>query len=305
MARRYTPNQLEYRKQIKRIRKALSTLRKQGYDVSQLAEKYTLDLPNRVTQKMLRELRETKPKDLKQQAQFVGYYPKKGTPLSVSPETYAQEPVTYLPTLPPSSLQLEPEIETLFETAIEQPEEPIDLTPDYTGEPIELPFYEDEGETYEETPDTEEIEETDDEEPSIQVIETDTEVLYVDGETGEIIDRVTRMDTEPLDLSEQAIEYLRDLARRFNPTFEQQINNVIDQMITEKGMQAVADAFTETINERPSLLQLLASPQEHYNAMRAIISDICERLDIDDKSREIFRDIATRESMSDMERYGV
>ena len=48
MAKRLTDNQKEYLKQIKRIRKALSKLRTQGYDVSELAKKYTKDLPNRI-----------------------------------------------------------------------------------------------------------------------------------------------------------------------------------------------------------------------------------------------------------------
>ena len=315
MAKRYTPNQLEYLKQIRRIRKALSALRRQGYDVSELAHKYTNELPKRVTEKTIEKLKATKPKDLKKEATYIGFTPKKSTPLQVKPTDYNADTVTYLPPstqpLAPSSFILTPQEETLFEQPVVKEEDITTPTEPPYQEPTEyIPEIETEYETYpeeyEEVYNEEYIPEEPvvPEEPQIDIIETDTEVIYVDTTTGEIIDRVTRIDkSDVIDLSEIAIENLRELASHFSPQVSENINNIIDKMIQQKGTKAVADAFTEQTQERPSLLQLLSSAYTKYKAMALIVSDLCERLEIPDMSREIMRDIVTRESMSDMDEY--
>lgn len=315
MAKRLTPNQQEYLKQIKRIRKALSKLRSQGYDVSELAEKYTKDLPNRITKKKLQELQELKPSALKKEANYIGIVPPKRTPLKTSPYQYSEETVTYLPSttvVTPTQVDqaLTPEEATLFTPTTEPTTEEyvpiIEPEPDYD---FTEPLTPEERETYEEyIQEEQETEETTDEEPvteepEVMVIDNGKEILWVNTITGEVVDRVTRITDEPIDLSEIAIEQLRSLGSHFHPIISDNLNKVIDKMIAEKGAKAVADAFTDTANERPSLLQMLSNPITKYEALQALVSEICERLELDDMSRELMRDYVTRESMSDMDKY--
>ena len=314
MAKRLTDNQKEYLKQIKRIRKALSKLRTQGYDVSELAKKYTKDLPNRITKKKLTELQNLKPSNLKTEATFVGMTPKKGTPLTTTPFNYQTETITYIPSPTPLTPELiETSItsqeESLFREPIQQEDEYIpQIEPDYD-------FYsnisEEERETFEGYLEEEEFnqapyeeqEEEPEAEPEIMTIDNGKEILWINTLTGEIVDRVTKLDDEPIDLSEIAIESLRELGNSFHPIVAESLNKVIDKMIAEKGTKAVADAFTSVTQDRPSLLQMLSSPSVKYDAIQAIVSELCERLEIDDLSKEILRDYITRESMSDMDRY--
>lgn len=302
MAKRYTTNQQEYLKQTRRIRKALSALRRKGYDVSELAQKYTTDLPKRITNKLIQNLQSIKPKHLKQEANYIGYTPKKNVPLSTTPFEYQAETIQYTPPI----TQILPSIETALAPIEEVIFEPTPET--ITEEPTEyIPEIETEYESYPEEYDEPFIPLPpipENKEPEIETIETDTEILYVDTSTGEIVDRVTRIDqSDTIDLSEYAIESLRDLASHFSPQVSENINRIIDKMIQEKGKQAVADAFTKTTQERPSLLQMLSSAYTRYKGMAILISDLCEELEIDDMSREIMRDVVTRESMSDMDEY--
>lgn len=312
MAKRLTDNQKEYQKQIKRIRKALSKLRTQGYDVSELAKKYTKDLPNRITKKKLTELQNIKPSNLKTEATFVGMTPQKGTPLTTTPFNYQPETITYIPSPTPITPELietaiTPQEEALFREPIQEEDEyipQIEPEPDYD-------FYdnitEQERETFEgyleEQEFNEEPYEEPQEEPEIMTIDNGKEILWINTATGEIVDRVTKLDDEPIDLSEIAIESLRELGNSFHPIVAESLNKVIDKMIAEKGMKAVADAFTSVTQDRPSLLQMLSSPSVKYDAIQAIVSELCERLEIDDLSKEVLRDYVTRESMSDMDRY--
>ena len=317
MAKRLTDNQKEYLKQIKRIRKALSKLRTQGYDVSELAKKYTKDLPNRITKKKLTELKNIKPSNLKTEATFVGMIPKKGTPLTTTPFNYQPETITYIPSptqLTPELIEtaITPQEEALFREPISQQED--EYIPQIEPEP-DYDFYsnisEEERETFEgyleeeefnQAP-YEEAEEEPEAEPEIMTIDNGKEILWINTLTGEIVDRVTKLDDEPIDLSEIAIESLRELGNSFHPIVAESLNKVIDKMIAEKGTKAVADAFTSVTQDRPSLLQMLSSPSVKYDAIQAIVSELCERLEIDDLSKEILRDYITRESMSDMDRY--
>lgn len=314
MAKRLTDNQKEYLKQIKRIRKALSKLRTHGYDVSELAKKYTKDLPNRITKKKLTELQNLKPSNLKTEATFVGMTPKKGTPLTTTPFNYQPETITYIPSptqLTPEQIEtaITPQEEALFREPLQQPYIP-EIIPE-----LAYDFFsnitEQERETFEgyleeqefnEAP-YEELQEESEAEPEQMVIDNGKEILWIDPSTGKILDRVTKLDDEPIDLSEIAIESLRDLGNSFHPIVAESLNKVIDKMIAEKGTKAVADAFTSVTQDRPSLLQMLSSPSVKYDALQAIVSELCERLELDDMSKEILRDYVTRESMSDMDRY--
>ena len=317
MAKRLTDNQKEYLKQIKRIRKALSKLRTQGYDVSELAKKYTKDLPNRITKKKLTELKNIKPSNLKTEATFVGMSPKKGTPLSTTPFNYQPETITYIPSPTPITPELietaiTPQEEELFREPLQQQED--EYIPQIEPEP-DYDFYtnisEEERETFEGYIEEEQFNEEPYEEPQeeteaeleIMTIDNGKEILWINTVTGEIVDRVTKLDDEPIDLSEIAIESLRELGNSFHPIVAESLNKVIDKMIAEKGMKAVADAFTSVTQDRPSLLQMLSSPSVKYDAIQAIVSELCERLEIDDLSKEVLRDYVTRESMSDMDRY--
>lgn len=311
MAKRLTDNQKEYQKQIKRIRKALSKLRTQGYDVSELAKKYTKDLPNRITKKKLTELQNIKPSNLKTEATFVGMSPKKGTPLATTPFNYQPETITYIPSptqITPELIEtaITPQEEALFREPISQQED--EYIPQIEPEP-DYDFYdnitEQERETFEGYLEEQEFNEEpyEEPEPEIMTIDNGKEILWINTATGEIVDRVTKLDDEPIDLSEIAIESLRELGNSFHPIVAESLNKVIDKMIAEKGTKAVADAFTSVTQDRPSLLQMLSSPSVKYDAIQAIVSELCERLKIDDLSKEILRDYITRESMSDMDRY--
>ena len=317
MAKRLTDNQKEYQKQIKRIRKALSKLRTQGYDVSELAKKYTKDLPNRITKKKLTELQNIKPSNLKTEATFVGMSPKKGTPLSTTPFNYQLETITYIPSPTPITPELietaiTPQEEALFREPLQQQEDEyipqIEPEPDYD---FTTNITEEERQTFEgyleeqefnEEP-YEEPQEEPETEPEVMTIDNGKEILWINTATGEIVDRVTKIDDEPIDLTEIAIEAIRALGSAFHPIVAESLNKVIDKMIAEKGAEAVADAFTSVTQDRPSLIQMLSSPLVKYDALQSIVSELCERLEMDDLSKEILRDYVTRESMSDMDRY--
>lgn len=66
-----TPMQQEYQKQIKRLQRAIKReYRKTGV---QLDESLIPEMPKRVTQKQLRNIKAIKPKDLRRQTEFIDY----------------------------------------------------------------------------------------------------------------------------------------------------------------------------------------------------------------------------------------
>lgn len=66
-----TPMQAEYMKQVRRLRRAISReFRKTGVE---LDKSLIPEMPKRVTQKALRDIKSIKPKDLRRQSQYVDY----------------------------------------------------------------------------------------------------------------------------------------------------------------------------------------------------------------------------------------
>ena len=316
-----TSNQQEYLKQVKRIRRSLAKLRKQGFDVSDLSEQYTTQLPKRVTKKALEELQSITPKKLRKDLTFIGAkpLPQKHYPLSTKPSEYAYKPH---PTLTPSeeALFIKPPVVAPRDYGI-----PIPLPPTPETEVIDLTNIIDTEAITQEQPNII-AQETEDEilyidtdtgeivdrrpieresEPPVTVEETEDEILYIDTETGEILRTITKVKgvEDVPDLSSMAIEYLRDIANQFSPKISLPLNKYIDDMIKQFGEQKVADAFTEAINDRPSLLQMLGSVNTKYYAIKILAGELSERLNFDIDTREMFRDEVTRESMSDMEDY--
>lgn len=326
-----TTNQLLYRKQINRIRKILSNLRSEGYDISDLATQYTSALPKRVTKKTLSDLQSITPKKLRKEVsnKFVGLRPKKGTPLSAPYTTYTQTPKIkhtgesmldyqsaqhfeeFMPSPVATAISPFMEAPTEPETVTEQPA-PVEYTdptsPEFYFDPNEqyeeteeeLPTYDiDKGEAYEYQADgsvevhTLYIEEND---------YNDT-VTYIDGETGEILDVQPRTISTAPDLSEMAIGFLRDIANGFNDTFAKNFNDAIDKMIQQKGMQSVAEVFTQTLDNHPNMLERLSNVKEKYHAVRELFGEMIEKLDMDIKVRDLMRNEITRDSMADMEDY--
>ena len=69
MAKKLTANQQEYKKQIKRIKAALSKEEKKGYDVSEIRQQID-SAPNRITKKYIESLKDITPKYIRTHSQF-------------------------------------------------------------------------------------------------------------------------------------------------------------------------------------------------------------------------------------------
>lgn len=343
--RRLTENQEKYLKEVKRIRRNLSKMRSQGYDVSDLAKKYTLTLPKRVTQKKLEELHYVTPKKLRKEAKkWEGFRPPKGTKLEYSGERYnkpldklpwKEETIPKLPSEPfmppptyeePSGFMPEPtHIEEIANpdgsvdvvdtetgeligqrkpeeppiaeiTEIENPDGSLDYIDTDTGEivqhipaPQAQPEEEQEDETYEEYPEEDAYEEWED----YDLPFTDT--------------APSRPPTPALpipDLTEYAIEFIKQIPERFGTEFGGSLKKALDYMIGMAGEQAVAEAFLDTVDDNPSLLELLEDLANSYKAATAIFGTMIEKLDVPITLKEIMRDNVTSESMADIEDYG-
>ena len=327
-----TTNQLLYRKQINRIRRILSTLRSEGYDVSDLATQYTSALPKRVTQKTLSDLQSLTSKKLRKEVanRFVGLRPQKGTPLSAPYTTYTETPKIkhtnesmldyqsaqhfeeFMPAPVATAISpfmdapIEPETVTERPTPVEytdptSPEFYFDPNEQYeTDTEEELPTYDvNKGEAYEYQADgTVEVH-------PLYIEENDYNdtVTYIDGETGEILDVQPRTISTTPDLSEMAIEELRMIANGFSDTFSKNFNDAIDKMIQQKGIQSVAEAFIQSLENHPNMLERLSNVKEKYHAVRELFGEMIEKLDMDIKVRDLMRNEITRDSMADMEDY--
>ena len=125
--------------------------------------------------------------------------------------------------------------------------------------------------------------------------------MFINADTGEIIKEEPKDFYNTPDLTDMAIEYMRDLANGFSPSVSQAFQKVIDYMIDNYGAAAVADAFGTTMNEHPDLAEKISNAKERYKGMHQLIGDIAEILDMPQDMREEMRDIITRDSMSDME----
>jgi len=313
--KKLTPNQQKYQKEIKRIRTNLSKLRRQGYDVSELAKRYTTKLPNRVTSKMLQELHAVTPKKLKSQAEYVAYAPQARTPLTTKPTDYPtvlapnqfptfkpKSDFTYIPPVPTSFMDLPsilPDLtdETTEETAPdEQPEETPEeqhltqqIVDQAKGKVLTIDI--DTGEILEEAD---------------LYIEEDEEgnEYYINGDTGEIVGENKFAKYNIPDMNEYAMEMLYDIVNQFPLNYQQPMKKALDKMIEEKGLSAVADAFTQTMNNRPNMLDKLSNAHEKYNEAVALLEEMADILDIPLTLKQDIKDYVYRESMADIEEYG-
>ena len=305
-------NQAEYKKQIKRIRTNLSKLRKQGYDVSALANKYTPQHPKRITSKLLQELKSITPKKLLREAKaqgFYGYTAPKGTKLNAPVSTYTEPipikksgtrivPEKSFGTFMEAPPQVEPFAEFMEEPTEEVQTETIEEVPIEAND--ESPLYDlDKGEAYTYNNDgTVDISPLYIEEDDI----TDT-ISYINGDTGEVLNTLPRTVTSSPDLSNMAIEFLRDIANGFSSQLSTNFNNAINQMIADRGEQAVADAFTQSLNNHPNMMERLSNVKEKYKAARELFGEIIEILDVPIKVKDLMRNEITRDSMADIEDY--
>ena len=313
--KKLTRNQQLYQKEIKRIRRNLSKLRSEGYDVSELAQKYNTKLPSRVTTKLLKELHNITPKKLKNELKdkYVAYTPRPRTPLATKPEAYetVYAPSTF-PKLPvKSDYQYIPPVPTGF---------------------MDLPSVLPDEETFEETPDNIETEpeEVQTEEREIEFIfDEEKGIGYtVDKETGEIIDEEELnaiIDDEGFqhyfgmetgmyygqgqnvfipDMDSVAFDTFYTTIGGFPFPYRDVLKRALDKMIEEKGMQAVAEAFMKSTNGRPNVLEKLMTYGERYNEALAICEDIADILDIPMNLKSEIKDYVYRESMADIETYG-
>lgn len=311
MARKLTANQQEYKHQIKRIRSAISKLKHKGYDVSALYAQYSTELPKRVTKQLISQLKTIKPRQLEEYLYTAGI---KRSDIQVE---------EIMPTPVEETQSLETAEQSSFDYGSSDYDYPSldyysdDSTDEYTDNLTDLPnTFVDDTPSYEET-----VEEVVDnvvdveagkvygisesgtiiEESDLLIDETDETIMFINADTGEIIKEEPKDFYNTPDLTDMAIEYMRDLANGFSPSVSQAFQKVIDYMIDNYGAAAVADAFGTTMNEHPDLAEKISNAKERYKGMHQLIGDIAEILDMPQDMREEMRDIITRDSMSDME----
>lgn len=314
--KKLTRNQALYQKEIKRIRTNLSKLRRQGYDVSELASRYTSKLPNRVTSKMLSELHNITPKKLKLELQdkYVAYTPKPRTPLTTKPEEYKsvyapssfpQLPIKsdyqYIPPLPTGFMDLPtvlPDEETFEETpdSIEtEPEEPEEerLTQRVVDE--------EKGKVYTIGIETGEIID----EADLYIEEDEEGTLhYIDGDTGDEVGRKEYAQYDIPTMDREAYENFEMIINSFPMHYAKPMMDALNKMINERGFQAVASALTTSMLGRPNVLEKLTTVGERYEEARSIIEEVADILDVPINLKEEIKDYVYREQMSDIEKYG-
>lgn len=339
--RKLTPNQQQYLKEIRRIRSNLSKLRREGYDVSELASRYTTKLPSRVTKKQLTELHELSARKIRKEVhdRFYGMQPPKRTRLNAPVSTYTEnitiKPVgtSYIPQDRITTLKVpkSPSDPYHFKeiTIEEKPMQTImgEFAPTSTGYEFPPDFMEIPSDTPEET------EEPEQEEPHITqqivdqakgkvltididtgeileeadlYIEEDEEgnELYINGDTGEIVGENKFAKYNIPDMNEYAMEMLYDIINQFPLNYQQPMKKALDKMIEEKGLSAVADAFTQTMSNRPNMLDKLSNAHEKYNEAVALLEEMADILDIPITLKQDIKDYVYRESMTDIETYG-
>ena len=339
--KKLTPNQQQYLKEIRRIRSNLSKLRREGYDVSELANRYTTKLPSRVTKKQLTELHELSARKIRKELhdKFYGMQPPKRTRLNAPISTYTEDitikPVgtSYIPQDRITSLKLpkSPSDPYHFKeiTIEENPMQSImgEFAPTSTGYVFPPDFMEIPSDTPEET------EEPEQEEPHLtqQIVDLDKgKVLTIDIDTGEILEEADLYieenelgeevyingDTGDIvginkfakynipDMNDYAMEMLYDIVNQFPLNYQQPMRNALDKMIEQKGLSAVADAFTQTMNNRPNMLDKLSNAREKYNEAVALLEEMADILDVPINIKQDIKDYVYRESMADIETYG-
>ena len=339
--RKLTPNQQQYLKEIRRIRTNLSKLRREGYDVSDLANRYTTKLPSRVTKRQLAELHELSAKKIRKEVhdKFYGMQPPKRTRLNAPISTYTEEIVlkptgaTYIPQdritalkLPKSPIdpyhfkeitieekpmqsimgefaptstgnELPPDFMEIPTGLEEEPEEPEQEEPHITQQIVDL----DKGKVITVDIDTGEIIE----EADLYIEENELgEEVYINGDTGDIVGINKFAKYNIPDMNDYAMEMLYDIVNQFPLNYQQPMRNALDKMIEQKGLSAVADAFTQTMNNRPNMLDKLSNAREKYNEAVALLEEMADILDVPINIKQDIKDYVYRESMADIETYG-
>lgn len=311
--KKLTPNQTLYKKEITRIRRNLSKLRNKGYDVSALAQKYSTTIPKRVTKQAIQRLHEITPKKLQKELQhsWSGFVPPKHTPLSTPPSQFetVYAPTTFpeLPLIPTSQIFVPPVLprdfmeipsfETPEEETIEEIPEEVEREEESLVNTIVdvdngkvLTIDAQTGEIIEESP---------------LYIEDDDEggEIYINGDTGEIVGRNPNALYKPPTIDEQALEKLEEIINSFYYQLRLKLQDILAQMIAEKGLQAVAEAFVQTGNNRPNMLERFATANERYEEIVAVLEEMADILDLPIDIQDELRDYVYRESMSDIEEY--
>lgn len=339
--KKLTPNQQQYLKEIRRIRSNLSKLRREGYDVSELAERYTTKLPSRVTKKQLTELHELSARKIRKEVhdKFYGMQPPKRTRLNAPISTYTEDitikPVgtSYIPQDRITTLKIpkSPSDPYHFKeiTIEEKPMQSImgEFAPTSTGYEFPPDFMEIPSDTPEET------EEPEQEEPHLtqQIVDLDKgkvltididtgeileeadlyieenelgEEMYINGDTGDIVGINKYAKYNIPDMDDYAMEMLNDIIMQFPPNYQEPMYKALNKMIEEKGLSAVADAFTQTMNNRPNMLDKLSDAREKYNEAVAVLEEMADILDVPINIKQAIKDYVYRESMADIETYG-
>ena len=339
--RKLTPNQQQYLKEIRRIRSNLSKLRREGYDVSELANRYTTKLPSRVTKKQLTELHELSARKIRKEVhdRFYGMQPPKRTRLNAPVSTYTEDisikPVgtSYIPQDRTTTLKIPKSPSDLYHfkeiTIEEKPMQTImgEFAPTSTGYEFPPDFMEIPSDTPEET------EEPEQEEPHLtqQIVDLDKgkvltididtgeileeadlyieenelgEEIYINGDTGDVVGINKYAKYNIPDMDDYAMEMLNDIIMQFPPNYQEPMYKALNKMIEEKGLSAVADAFTQTMNNRPNMLDKLSDAREKYNEAVAVLEEMADILDVPINIKQDIKDYVYRESMSDIETYG-
>lgn len=334
---------IDYEKQLKRIDRALLNIRREGYDVSALTSLPSKN-PKRVTQKMLREAKAITPKKLRAELNNLGgrtgYIPYKGTPLrsktgsllSTSEifdweETQEQRPTSQFALRKLKQLREQRESENLYHELLNRHNEArqrIQEIEEQTQEPTYEELYE---EPLEETlPDyytddtTETLEYITPEEPEEHIQETYTviegnEVLYVDLETGEIIDRsplaieelgdykiayidattgeVIKEEIDPNyltpNVNDIAYERLKEYVNRLPRKVASVFTDMILRMIEIGGQDLVVVTFNNTINSRGNFIDNIAYLMMLYEEVVNFIGEMIEKLPFTESEKDQLR----------------
>lgn len=265
---------------------------------------------------MLQELHTVTPKKLKSQAPYVAYAPIPRTPLRTKPEEYeiinapssfpklpVKSNYQYIPPVPtgfmdlPSLLPDEETFEETFDSIETEPEEPEQEEPHLTQQIVDL----DKGKVITVDIDTGEILE----EADLYIEENELgEEYYINGDTGEIVGINKFAKYNIPDMNDYAMEMLYDIVNQFPLNYQQPMRNALDKMIEQKGLSAVADAFTQTMNNRPNMLDKLSNAREKYNEAVALLEEMADILDVPINLKQDIKDYVYRESMADIENYG-
>ena len=339
--RKLTPNQQQYLKEIRRIRSNLSKLRREGYDVSELANRYTTKLPSRVTKKQLTELHDLSARKIRKEVhdRFYGMQPPKRTRLNAPISTYTEDitikPVgtSYIPQDRITTLKVpkSPSDPYHFKeiTIEEKPMQSImgEFAPTSTGYEFPPDFMEIPSDTPEETEEPEQDEPhltqqiVDLDKGKVITIDIDTgeileeadlyieenelgEEIYINGDTGDVVGINKYAKYNIPDMDDYAMEMLNDIIMQFPPNYQEPMYKALNKMIEEKGLSAVADAFTQTMNNRPNMLDKLSDAREKYNEAVAVLEEMADILDVPINIKQDIKDYVYRESMADIETYG-